>query len=389
MNFVKLIRPLSAGLLPLAAALLLNACSKPAPQEAPVRSVKVMTIGVGTLQSSVEFAGEVRARVESRLGFRVAGKLSQRPVQLGEHVKAGQLLAQLDPQDYRLAADAARAQLAVAASNRDQAAADFKRFKELKDQNFISGAEFERRTTALKAAQAQYDQAQAQLASQGHQADYTRLTADVSGVVTAVEAEPGQVLAAGTPVVRIAQDGPRDVVFSVPEDRVAAVKTGSKVAVRVWAADTALQGVVREVAASADPVTRTFLVKVALSGEVPVALGSTVTVVPQALSHAGAPAIKVPTNALLQQGGKTLVWLLDSASMTVKAQPVEVLTADGNEVVIASGLTPGGQVVTSGVHVLSAGQKVTIYKEKVALAPVNQAVVAPDLIVNSNPSAAK
>ena len=389
MNVVKLMRPLSAGLLPLAAALLLTACSKPAPPEAPVRSVKVMTIGTGPLQSSVEFAGEVRARVESRLGFRVAGKLSQRAVQLGEHVKAGQLLAQLDAQDYRLAADAARAQLAVAASNRDQAAADFKRFKELKDQNFISGAEFERRTTALKAAQAQVEQAQAQLASQGNQADYTRLTADVSGVVTAVEAEQGQVLAAGTPVVRIAQDGPRDVVFSVPEDKVAAIKVGSSVAVRVWAASTTWQGVVREVAASADPVTRTFAVKVALGADASPALGSTVSVVPQALSHAGTAAIMVPTNALLQQGGKTLVWLLDPASMTVKAQPVQVLTADGNEVVIASGLTPGMQVVTSGVHVLSANQPVTIYTEKVPLAhaPIERA--ATESIANSSAPASK
>ena len=368
MNVVKLMRPLSAGLLALAAALVLTACSTPAPPEAPVRSVKVMTVGMGPLQSSVEFAGEVRARVESRLGFRVAGKLSQRAVQLGEHVKAGQLLAQLDAQDYRLAADAARAQLAVAASNRDQAAADFQRFKELKDQNFISGAEFERRTTALKAAQAQVDQAQAQLASQGNQADYTRLAADVSGVVTAVEAEQGQVLSAGTTVVRIAQDGPRDVVFSVPEDKLAAIKVGSSVAVRVWAGSTNWQGLVREVAASADPVTRTFAVKVALGADASPALGSTVSVVPQALSQAGAAAIMVPTNALLQQSGKTLVWLLDPASMTVKAQPVEVLTADGNQVVIASGLTPGMQVVTSGVHVLSAGQPVTLYKEKVPVA---------------------
>lgn len=389
MNVVKLMRPLSAGLLPLAAALLLTACSKPAPPEAPVRSVKVMTIGTGPLQSSVEFAGEVRARVESRLGFRVAGKLSQRAVQLGEHVKAGQLLAQLDAQDYRLAADAARAQLAVAASNRDQAAADFKRFKELKDQNFISGAEFERRTTALKAAQAQVEQAQAQLASQGNQADYTRLTADVSGVVTAVEAEQGQVLAAGTPVVRIAQDGPRDVVFSVPEDKVAAIKVGSSVAVRVWAASTTWQGTVREVAASADPVTRTFAVKVALGADASPALGSTVSVVPQALSHAGTAAIMVPTNALLQQGGKTLVWLLDPASMTVKAQPVQVLTADGNEVVIASGLTSGMQVVTSGVHVLSANQPVTIYIEKVPLvhAPIERE--ATESIANSSAPASK
>ena len=389
MNVVKLMRPLSAGWLPLAAALFLSACSKPEPPEAPVRSVKVMTIGVGTLQSSAEFAGEVRARVESRLGFRVAGKLSQRAVQVGEHVKAGQLLAQLDPQDYRLAADAARTQLEVAASNRDQAAADFKRFKELKDQNFISGAEFERRTTALTAAQAQYDQARAQLASQGNQADYTRLIADVSGGVTAVEAEQGQVLSAGTPVVRIAQDGPRDVVFSVPEDKVAAIKVGSAVAVRVWAATTQWQGVVREVAASADPVTRTFAIKVTLSGEAVPALGSTVSVVPQALSHAGASAIKVPTNALLQQGGKTWVWLLDGASMTVKAQPVEVLTADGNEVVIAQGLTPGMQVVTSGVHVLSTGQKVTLYKEKVPLAQVSTAVDATKSVANSNAPASK
>jgi multidrug efflux system membrane fusion protein len=382
MNVVKLMRPLSAGLWPLAAALLLSACSKPAPPEAPVRSVKVMTIGMGPLQSSVEFAGEVRARVESRLGFRVAGKLSQRAVQLGEHVKTGQLLAQLDAQDYRLAADAARAQLAVAASNRDQAAADFKRFKELKDQNFISG-------TALKAAQAQYDQARAQLASQGNQTDYTRLTADASGVVTAVEAEQGQVLSAGTPVVRIAQDGLRDVVFSVPEDKVAAIKVGSPVAVRVWAATTTWQGVVREVAASADPVTRTFAVKVALGADASPALGSTVSVVPQALSQAGASAITVPTNALLQQSGKTLVWLLDPASMTVKAQPVEVLTADGNQVVIASGLTPGMQVVTSGVHVLSAGQQVILYKEKVPLAPVASAGAATELIAIPNAAASK
>ncbi|MFZ2217711.1 MAG: efflux RND transporter periplasmic adaptor subunit [Rhodoferax sp.] len=389
MNVVNLKRPLSAGLLALAAALVLTACSKPAPPEAPVRSVKVMTVGMGPLQSSVEFAGEVRARVESRLGFRVAGKLSQRAVQLGEHVKAGQLLAQLDAQDYRLAADAARAQLAVAASNRDQAAADFKRFKELKDQNFISGAEFERRTTALKAAQAQVDQAQAQLASQGNQADYTRLTADVSGVVTAVEAEQGQVLSAGMTVVRIAQDGPRDVVFSVPEDKVAAIKVGSAVAVRVWAGSTNWQGLVREVAASADPVTRTFAVKVALGAEASPALGSTVSVVPQALSQAGAAALMVPTNALLQQSGKTLVWLLDPASMTVKAQPVEVLTADGNQVVIASGLSPGMQVVTSGVHVLSAGQAVTLYKEKVPVAHAPIAGAATESIAISAAAASK
>ncbi len=229
-----------------------------APQEEPIRAVKVITVGADPMQTRYEFAGEVRARVESRIGFRVAGKIIQRQAELGQHVKAGQLLAQIDPQDYRLAADAARAQLAAAQTNLDLAAADYKRFAALKEQNFISGAELERRQTTLKAAQAQLEQAQAQLRTQGNQAGYANLVAEVAGVVTAVEAEPGQVVQAGTPVVRIAQDGPRDAVFSVPEDRVAAVKVGSAVRVRAWAMDRAVQGTVREVAASADPVTRTY-----------------------------------------------------------------------------------------------------------------------------------
>ena len=280
MNLVKFIKSFPAGVLPLAATLLLAACAKPAPVEEPVRAVKVVTVGVQSMQSKVEFAGEVRARVESRLGFRVGGKLTQRPVELGQRVKAGQVLAQLDPQDYKLAAAVGRAQLTAAATNRDLAAADFKRYKELKDQNFISGAELERRETTLKAAQAQFEQAQAQWSGQGNQVGYATLVADVAGVVTAVDAEPGQVVAAGTPVVSIAQDGPRDVVFSVPEDKVAMIKPGSGVTVRAWASSATLQGVVREVSASADPVTRTFGVKVALDAKDAPALGSTVAVVP-------------------------------------------------------------------------------------------------------------
>ena len=346
-------------------ALLLAACSRPAPPEEPIRAVKVMTVGAGSLNAGYEFAGEVRARVESRLGFRVGGKITQRQAELGQRVKAGQVLAQLDPQDYRLAADASRAQLAAATTNRDLAAADFKRFSELKAQNFISGAELERRESTLKAAQAQLDQARAQLAAQGNQAAYTTLVADVSGVVTAIEAEPGQVVSAGTPVVRIAQDGPRDVVFAVPEDKVAALRMGSPVAVDVWASDKALSGSVREVAASADPVTRTFAVKVGLdANEAAPALGSTVTARPQALTHGAAPVIKLPTTALRQDGTATAVWVLEPTSMTVRSQPVQIATADGNEAVIASGLTPGMQVVSAGVHVLSPGQKVTLYQPK-------------------------
>lgn len=361
------------GTMLLAATLALAACSKPAPPEEPIRAVRVMTVGLDSIHSGSEYAGEVRARVESRLGFRVAGKITRRPVELGQRVKAGDVLAQLDSQDYKLSVDAARAQLAAAATNRDLAAADFKRFKELRDQNFISGAELERREANLKAAQAQLDQAQAQFSGQSNQAGYTALVADVSGVVTSVDAEPGQVVSAGTPVVRIAQDGPRDVVFSVPEDKVALIKVGSAVDVRVWTAKTTVKGLVREVAASADPVTRTFVVKVSIAVQEGFALGATVSVVPQALDRSGVQAIKLPTSALHQDGNRAAVWVLDPATMTVRLQPIQIATADGNDVVIAAGLQPGMVVVSAGVHVLSPGQKVSIYKEKVPQAPVESA----------------
>ena len=359
-------RPSLRYLFLVASAALLAACSRSAPPEEPVRSVKLLTVGVGAMQSTLEYSGEVRARVESRLGFRVAGKIVQRQAELGQRVKAGQVLAQLDPRDYQLAADAARAQLASATTQRDLAAADFKRFQALKDQNFISGAELERRAATLKAAQATLDQARAQLSSQGNQTAYTTLVADVAGVVTGIEAEPGQVVAAGAPVVRIAQDGARDVVFAVPEDKVGLIQPGQDVTARGWSGGAPLAGRVREVAASADAATRTYQVKVALEGaEVP-ALGATVYVTPMALSHAGVAAIKLPTSALRQEGQATAVWVYDPATSTVNSQVVQIATADGNDAVVASGLTPGMQVVATGVHVLTPGQKVSVYVPNVA-----------------------
>ena len=362
--------------LTIAVVALLVACSKPAAPEQPVRAVKVMTVGVQPAQALLEYAAEVKPRVESRLAFRVGGKLVARPAEPGLRVQAGQLLAQLDPQDLKLATDAARAQVAAAQTSRDLAAADFRRYQSLKEQNFISGAELERRATTLKAAQAQLDVAQAQLAAQGNQGSYANLLSDVSGVVTAVLAERGQVVTAGSPVVQVAQDGARDVVFAVPEDKLAALKIGSDALIRVWASSRSLTGLVREVAASADPVTRTFTVKVALAAKDDLPLGSTVSVLPAALQHAGAQVIKLPTSALRQQGQDSAVWVLDAPSMTVRSQTVQVVTADGNDVVISGGLLPGMLVVTAGVHVLTPGQKVTIYKEKQALALASKAQTA-------------
>ncbi|PIF78547.1 RND family efflux transporter MFP subunit [Variovorax sp. 54] len=349
-------------------AIFLAGCSPKPPAQEPVRAVKFVTVGTSDYDAQPEFSAEVRARVESRLGFRVAGKITRRQAELGQHVQAGQVLAQLDPQDYRLAAEAARAQQAAAQTNRDLAAADLKRYTELRSQNFISGAELERRETTWKAAQAQFEQAQAQLASQGNQASYTTLVADVAGVITAIEAEPGQVVQAGTPVVRIAQDGARDVVFAVPEDRAALIKSGSPVAVRGWSGGEVLQGKVREVAASADAVTRTYSVKVSIDAATSPALGATVYARPQALARTDVAVIKLPTSALRQEGKGSAVWVLEKDSMTVRSQPVQVVTADGNEAVIGAGLAPGMMVVAAGVHVLSPGQKVTVYQSKEAMA---------------------
>ncbi|MBB1604438.1 efflux RND transporter periplasmic adaptor subunit [Variovorax sp. UMC13] len=374
---VSFLRP--ALSFPSAAVLLAVAvagCSKPPPVEEPLRSVKVQTVGTSAFDTAPEFSAEVRARIESQLGFRVAGKILKRQAELGQHVQAGQVLAQLDPQDYRLAADAARAQQAAAVTNRDLASADLKRYRELRAQNFISGAELERREATFKSSQAQLDQAQAQLASQGNQASYTTLVADVAGVVTAIDAQPGQVVSAGTPVVRIAQDGARDVVFAVPEDRAALIRPGSAVTVRGWAGGAELEGKVREVAASADAVTRTYSVKVAIDAATSPALGATVYARPKALSNAGAAVLKLPTSALRQEGSGSAVWVLDTATMTVRSQPVQVATADGNEAVIAAGITPGMQVVVAGVHVLSPGQKVTIYQGKTP-APAPAPAAAP------------
>ena len=365
----------------------LAGCSRPEPPPEPVRAVKLLTVGASEVQAQRLFAADVRARVESRLGFRVAGKLVQRPVELGQVVRAGQLLAQLDARDYRLAVQAAQAQVAAATTQRDLAQADYERFAQLKAQNFISGAELDRRRATAQAAQAQLTQALAQASSQGNQENYTQLRADADGVVTAIEAEPGQVLEQGQTVLRLAQDGARDAVFAVPEDLVSQLRVGQEVAVRPWGGGAEgaakLRATVRDIAASADPVTRTFTVKAALSGSPLPPLGATLTVYPSAFAPRGVQALRLPTSALWAQGQQTAGWVFDAASSTVRAQVIEVAQVDGNEVLVRAGLQAGAQVVATGVHVLAPGQKVSIYQAKTAPEAAKQAQAAPNLGASS------
>ena len=365
-NRIRAMTTFSRCLLSLTSVLLcvgvLTACQRPAAAPEPVRAVKLVTVGSGLSQERLEFSGEVRARVESALGFRVPGKLLSRPAEIGQRVRAGQLLAQLDPQDYQASAQAAHAQLLAAQSNRDAVEADFRRYQGLFEQGFISRAELERREAAWKAAQAQWQQASAQQTVQGNQSAYTRLLADGAGVVTSIDAQPGQVLAAGQPVLRLALDGARDVVFAVAEDKLALFRAGQSVAVQLWGSQRVLKAQVRDIAGSADPVTRTFLIKAALPADTPdLVLGSTVTV-RQASTTQSASQMRLPGTALRWEAGKTSVWVLDAATMTVRSQAVEVDTADGNDAVVRSGLQAGDEVVVSGVHVLTPGQKVTLYK---------------------------
>lgn len=345
-------------------AVLLAGCGKKPVAEPPVRAVRTLVLAEtgGVLER--EFAAEVRARTESRLGFRVGGKVNRRLVELGQSVTRGQVLAQLDPQDLQLAQEAARAGLAAAEAQAAQAAANYKRFVELKAQGFISAAELERHDTMNKAAQASLRQARAQAGVQGNQTSYAALTADAPGVITGVDLEPGMVVGAGMPVLTLAHDGPRDVVFSVPEDMGPTVRSlmgkPGALKARRWGTQDWVPVTLREVAAATDPLTRTYLVKADV-GRAGFELGQTATVGMNAPVRA-AQGVRVPVNALAERGGKSVLWVLDGKTMTVN--PVDVTTKDitGNLILVSQGIQPGQEIVTAGVHVLTPGQKVRRYQ---------------------------
>jgi membrane fusion protein, multidrug efflux system len=338
------ITPLALGLL-----LALAACGdKSPPPDANTqgpRLVKAIKVGAGGTADELRYSGEIRARVESPLGFRVGGKLVERLVDTGARVKAGQALARLDPTDMQLTA-------AQAEASRTLAAAELKRTQELRAKNFISQAALDAKESAAKAAEAQ-----AQLAK--NQAAYTTLVADAAGVIAAVLAESGQVVSAGQGIVRLARDGEREVAIAIPESRLAGLKVGAGATVELWSgsAGKLYKGKLRELSPTADALTRTFAARVRIEQpDDAIALGMTASV---RFAEDGSSALVVPLAALLQQGQQASVWVIDADS-TVKQQPVVIERYSDAGAVLKSGLQPGETIVAAGAFKLTAGEKVRI-----------------------------
>lgn len=369
----------------LSALTILVACSKPAEKAEDIRPVRVIQLAAENIDVVAEFSGEVRARVESRLGFRVGGKIIARKVDVGTLVKRGQVLMQLDPQDLQLAQAQANAGLRAAESNRDLTKAEYERYKDLREKNFVSQAVLDAKETAYKSANASYEQAAASYKNQSNQTGYTTLVSDADGVVTGVDAEVGQVVAAGSPVVRVAQSGEMEIVIGIPENKVDTLRQIPDVRVKIWARpNDILAGKIREISPVADASTRTYTAKVAIpKPPADVKLGMTAYVTFAAKSPRA--MLKVPLTALYQEKSITSVWVVENGA--VKLVPVQVGAPSGNDFLLTSGVSAGQTIVTAGVNLLKPGQKVKILgAEAVA---TDSAATTETVASSNNPGVAK
>ncbi len=328
-----------------AVALLLAAGAAPRPVR--VQSVAWQEGGPGFVLS-----GTVQARIQADLAFRVAGKVIARPVEIGDHVSAGQVLARLDPADLRYSLESATAALQSAEADLTQTDADLRRYETLgRSSPAYLPQEYDRRVAAQRMAAARRVQAQRQLALARDQLDYGVLTADADGILTALPVQIGQVVAAGQTVATIAHAGEVEIVADAPENRLAALRLAGDVAIHVWALpDVTLHGRVREIGALADAASRTFAVKVAVRDAAPdqLALGMTATI---SLDAAGPKRAVLPAASLADDGGAPAVWVLDPRSGHAALHRVTVAGygADGS-VLITDGVAAGEQVITAGVR---------------------------------------
>ena len=339
----------------LALALLLAACGNGGPGAAPARPVLVERPqpAAGTGRS---FPGEIRAREESPLAFRVGGKLVRREAEVGDRVAAGQLLATLDPGDFQAQARAAEARLAAAEAQLTRAAADRARYAALAADQLVSRSTLDAQEAAWRAADGEVRAARAQAEVARNQAGYAELRAPADGVVAGRQAEAGQVVAAGQPVFTLAADGGREVAIALPEAVAGDHAVGQAMEVALWTAPgERLPARIREISPAADPVARTYAARVALEDDAAarVALGQSAKV--HALGNA--TALSVPL-AAVQRGedGAASVWVFADG----RVRAVAVTTGDfgAERVPVTSGLGTSDWVVVAGGHLLREGQEV-------------------------------
>jgi RND family efflux transporter MFP subunit len=308
---------------------------------------------------TISLTGQVRAKNQVNLGFRLDGRIVERLVNLGDVVKAGQVVARLDPQDEQNSLRTAQANVASAEATLTNARINFWRQQELVKTGSTPRALFDDAQRTLLTTQAQLDSAQAQLHTAQDQLSYTVLSADAAGAVTATGAEPGEVVRAGQMIMQVAYEGARDAVFDVPEQ---IIRTGPRDPLIEIALTNdprvRATGRLREVAPQADTATRTFQVKVGII-DPPDAmrLGSTVTGSIKLTAPAG---IQIPASALTQLNGQPAVWVVDPQTQTVSLRNVDVLQYDPATIVVAKGLESGDRIVTAGVQTLRPGQKVRV-----------------------------
>lgn len=338
----------------LLSSLFLAACStgEPATVVPPKVLVQPVVRGDG---GAAFFTGEVRARHEIDLSFRVNGKLVSRLVDAGAEVKAGQALARLDPIDLQLAADSAKAQLAAAESDLVTARSERERYAGLLAKKFVSQAAFDAKDNALNSASARFEQAKSQSRLSGNQAAYGTLSAEFPAVVTAVLAEAGQVVNAGQPVLRIARPEEKEVLIAVPEGQLAALKGARDIAVSLWAVpDSLIRGELRELSPSADAATRTYAARIRLLNPPPsLQLGMTARV---QLLAADSNVLLVPLPSVVDQGKGPHVWVVQDGKAVMKPVVIRQFREDG--AVLSAGVTEGEWLIVAGLSKLIPGQTV-------------------------------
>ncbi|MDO8812172.1 MAG: efflux RND transporter periplasmic adaptor subunit [Gallionella sp.] len=318
-------------------------------ESAPVAKIErpalTMAVGSAATAGGNTYSGEIRARHEMQLGFRIGGKIIERLVDAGTQVRAGQVLMSLDSGDTGLQLGSAEAQYQLAE-------ADAKRYRDLRSKGFVSQSVLDTREAALKTAAAQAGLAR-------NQSDYTTLRADRTGVVAAILAEAGQVVAAGQPVLRLAPDGEREVAIAIPESQLVNLRVGAAAEIILLSAGenaVPLAGRLSELAPAADPLSRTYAARVTLAQSNPAAvLGMTARV--HFTANKKSDGLLIPLTAIFQQGRQAAVWIV-AADRTVSLRPVQVAAYRDDGAVITSGLAAGERIVSNGVHRLTAGEKI-------------------------------